>query len=84
MREKQKQANIKNNTIKVTSKSKMMQETNSSHEITASYINTIFGKIIFPIIFLCFTLTYCGFAISFYFEKKGPTESERILEECDF
>ena len=84
MREKQKQANTKNNTIKVTPKSKMMQETNSSHEITASYINTIFGKIIFPIIFVCFTLTYCGFAISFYFEKKGPTESERILEKCDF
>ena len=81
LREKQKQTK---NITKVTPKSKIFEETKSSHEFTASYINTIFGKIIFPIIFVCFTLTYCGIAMSYYFEKKGPNESEQILEKCDF
>ena len=55
--------------------SKMAQENNM--HARSRFANEKFGKVLFPLILIVFTLIYAGFAMHFYFEEKGIPGDEK-------
>ena len=45
------------------------------------FANEKFGKVLFPLILIVFTLIYSGFAICFYFEERGIPKDEKCDED---
>ena len=45
------------------------------------FANEKFGKVLFPLILIVFTLIYSGFAIYFYFEERGIPKNEKCDED---
>ena len=81
MREKEKNIPKKMKKVSPTALSfagsKMAQE--NVHAISR-FANEKFGKVLFPLIFIVFTLIYSGFAMHFYFEERGIIPGD---EKCE-